>query len=646
MPLYSYPDFSSNAGRLPRLKPLWLVGAWFVLAFLHPVLLAGTAMGQEIQLPEIVLESSTPQLLQTQTATTVVKVDPKDPPKSVADLLKAVPGLQIRSEGVGQKQTLSVRASNGKQVALLVDGVALGDPRGGSVDLAQIPVEMIEQIEVYRGGRGALAGEGALGGVVVIRLRRSTLSQGRLVVSGGSFGSFGLEARVMHQGVGASYGQTQSNGDFEYQDTNGRVRRRTNNHSLQNRLLLTRNQELWSDATLDVMTWATWTHRGSPGLEQFPSQTGKEAQHTYVASARFEQRHLGGVPELMLDSTLSYAAFRWLFQEPKPYFPPASDTDSLSQRLEFRANLAHRGWAQWWPSLGLSVRHEWSAVERKRGSMPVTPQQWTRTSVDAVPGIAWMPAEFLRQSASVKTAFASPGGFVVMPQLEVSCSLDELAGVAVSGSRAWRMPQFDELYFEGAGIRGNPELKPEDAWGTDLSAWLQLEWLRLDASLFYQKIRDNILFLPKTPYVIQAQNADDVTSWGAELEGTVSWRWLSLGLGAAWLHATLDGSDTTLPLKPQWVFHATPGAKWGPASLSVTVSGQTFFYLDRFEGRREEGRVTVDAQAACELGWGYRVAVQGKNLTNKQDALDAYQYPLPGVSFLVTVSKEFGSNED
>ncbi len=621
--------------------------AWFVLGFC----LAGggftrLALGQEMELPEFVLESQLPQFLETKTGTTVIRITSKESGKSLPELLQQVPGLQVRSEGPGQKQTLSIRAANGKQIAVIVDGVPLGDPRGGSVDLSQIPIEMVERIEVYRGGRGALAGEGSLGGAVVIRLKRSTTPRGRVLVGGGSLGTAQLEALASSNGLSASYSMLRSNGQFNYVDTNRQERTRQNNASLQNRLVLAWEQQVWTGGQLNVLAWGGWNHRGSPGLEQFPSEAGKEAQHTYVVSTRLEQSGLGGIPELNLTGSASWAAFRWQFQDPKPYFPPPSDTDSLSQRAEAESTVRYIPLPNVELKLGLGLRHEWSDVERLKRATLFGEDSWQRSTVHGTFGSAWTPFQSWTNTLVLRSAYTTNSDWIWMPSLESSWSLTENLGLAVSGSRAWRQPQFDELYFEGSGIRGNPDLSPEDAWGVDVSAWFELPWLRLETSLFWQKIQDSILFLPKTPYVIQAQNADEVTSYGAEVQGHLEWSWFSLGTGLTWLHARLGKDEAVLPLKPSWQGFVSPRVTWGPVSASATVRGQGFFYLDRFEGRKEEGRWLLDAQVGCSLGWGYMLAIQGRNLTNKQDSLDAFQYPLPGISFFVNVSKEFGSENE
>lgn len=447
-----------------------------------------------------------------------------------------------------------------------------------------------------------------------------------------------MEAVGQKDGWSASFGTQASDGDFGFTDTNGRERTRTNNQSNTNRLAVSGAQDLWEDATLRLVGLGAWTKRGSPGLEQFPSETGKETQHSYVTSARLEQKRLGGDEGVSLNATLSWAAFRWRFQEPQPYFPPPSDTDSLSQRADSEVGVA---WSVQ-PSLELRLsggaRHEWSDVERLGRAEA---SQWNRTTGTLVGGATWKAAEGWSNTATFRLSLADDTGLVWIPALESSVEITDGFGISLAGSRSWRQPQFDELYFEGSGIRGNAELSPESAWGLDAGLWFERPWLRLSGTFFYQRIDDNILFLPKTPYVIQAQNADGVKSLGVELQAGLTWEMLSLEAGGTWLRATLGEEEARLPLKPAWAVHVTPGVKWGPVAVSATVTGQGAFYLDRFEGRSEESRLLVDARAAVDVGLGFTLAAEGKNLTNKRDALDAFQQPLQGISFLFSLSKHF-----
>jgi len=633
-------EVASQERSLSVLPMRWvaaLATATIALVFTCPCLHA-----QEILLPEFSLEVEEELFFSGAGAVTVITPSEERPEKSLGDMLMRAPGVHVRSQGTGNRQTITIRAADGRQIAILVDGVPLGNSAGGTLDASQIPVEAVERIEVYRGGRGALAGDGALGGVVVIRLKKGWSSSAKASVHYGSFNSIGGAVAGQHLGWSASYSYAHTDGDFAYKDTNGANRVRENNQSDSHKASLGRKQKLWRDATLSLQGLASWSGRGSPGLEQFPSKKGHEELGTYLASAALEQNLPGWQHLEKLTASLSWSLSDWAFQEPDPYLPPPSDSSSRAQRLD-SAVAAHLALGSAFSmELGAGARHEWAVVARLPGPKEA---HWERTGGHTVVNLLWAPLRGLEARGAARVAFHEGFDPIVMPAIELSYAFPIDLGITLSATRAWRLPQFEELYFEAAGVRGNPDLRPEEAWGSDVSLWFKREWVRAEATFFYQSITDNILFLPKSPFLIQATNAQGVSSYGAEASFGLQTTHFSLDASVTWLEASLEPDEVRLPLKPRWLFHVSPSANWGPASLAVALRGQSQFFLDRFEARSEESRLLLDAKLLLEVGYGFRVAVQGNNLTNKLDALDAFQQPLAGASYLISVEKIW-SDED
>ena len=96
----------------------------------------------------------------------------------------------------------------------------------------------------------------------------------------------------------------------------------------------------------------------------------------------------------------------------------------------------------------------------------------------------------------------------------------------VFGRRAHRVPTFNELYYVGYG---NPDLKPEDAWLTDIGldfervigeAWS----IRAKADAFYNRLTNKITSAPtpEDPAIWQPYNIGKVRSAGFDLTGGFS----------------------------------------------------------------------------------------------------------------------------
>ncbi|MDE1182916.1 TonB-dependent receptor [Paraburkholderia sp.] len=84
-------------------------------------------------------------------------------------LLQFAPGAQItRTGGPGSTASLLLRGASSTQSLLLIDGVRVDSVSLGNAQLAQLPLDQIDRVEVVNGNVSALYGSGAIGGVVQV----------------------------------------------------------------------------------------------------------------------------------------------------------------------------------------------------------------------------------------------------------------------------------------------------------------------------------------------------------------------------------------------------------------------------------------------------------------------------------------------
>jgi iron complex outermembrane receptor protein len=107
---------------------------------------------------------------------------------NIPDLLRMVPGLDVAQINANT-WAISSRGFNlqfANKLLVLVDGRAVYTPLFGGVnwDTLDIPLEDIERIEVIRGPGGTVWGANAVNGVINIITKRTSDTQGGLVVAG------------------------------------------------------------------------------------------------------------------------------------------------------------------------------------------------------------------------------------------------------------------------------------------------------------------------------------------------------------------------------------------------------------------------------------------------------------------------------
>jgi outer membrane receptor protein involved in Fe transport len=127
--------------------------------------------------------------------------------QTVDDLLRRLPGFSLfrrQSSLVAHPTTqgVSLRGigpSGVSRTLVLLDGIPLNDPFGGWIYWSKIPTELIERIEVVRGGGSSVWGNAAMGGVINIITTVPDEEVVRLRAAGGNRGTADVQS-VMGRG--------------------------------------------------------------------------------------------------------------------------------------------------------------------------------------------------------------------------------------------------------------------------------------------------------------------------------------------------------------------------------------------------------------------------------------------------------------
>ncbi|SCK53282.1 vitamin B12 transporter [Variovorax sp. HW608] len=94
--------------------------------------------------------------------------------RTLPEILARVAGVQISANGgAGKSSSVFIRGTEARHTILLIDGVRYGSATLGTPVWDNIPVEMIDHIEVVKGPASALYGSDGVGGVVQIFTRKA-----------------------------------------------------------------------------------------------------------------------------------------------------------------------------------------------------------------------------------------------------------------------------------------------------------------------------------------------------------------------------------------------------------------------------------------------------------------------------------------
>lgn len=179
------------------------------------------------KLDEVVVESKSPVQRVKESALNVVAIDTKalyNTSLDISKTLEKVSGIKIREiGGVGSDTQISLNGFTGKHIRIFMDGVPL-EASGSSFQLNNIPVNIADRIEVYKGVVPVEFGGDALGGAINIVTKKTSNTY---VDASYSYGSFNTHKSNLSVGYTAKNGfHLNLNAYQNYSDNDYKVKTR------------------------------------------------------------------------------------------------------------------------------------------------------------------------------------------------------------------------------------------------------------------------------------------------------------------------------------------------------------------------------------------------------------------------------------
>jgi vitamin B12 transporter len=431
--------------------------------------------------------------------------------QSLQDLLRGRAGIDLSNQGgLGKVSTLFMRGTESDHTLFLIDGVRVGSATSGLTALQDLPLELIERIEIVRGPRSSLYGSEAIGGVIQVFTRgqregvhpharigagsNGLREAGAGIDFGGARGWFGVDAT--HQssdGFNVCRGSATPVFAGCGMDNPDPDRDGYRNHALSLRGGLALG-DAWNADVHAMRTEARNEYDGDP-MWGLPDNSDTVQQ---VVGGRV--RYRGQRIALQLnagrntDSSDNY-------QGTTPTDRFATHRDSAS--LQGDVTLAS-------------------------GQLLTMGTDWSRDSGGVIGGFSAFDA-----SRDNSAGFAQYQGAFGKHDLQLSARHDdnELFGGHDTGSAAWGMdiahglrltasygtafkaPSFNELYYP---YYGNPDLRPETSRSAELGVAQRGGAWRWQINAYQTTIDDLIVY---DPHLFVANNIDSARIRGAEIGG-------------------------------------------------------------------------------------------------------------------------------
>lgn len=595
---------------------------------LDPVIITAT------RIPETVSDSLSP-------VTVITRADiERSQAQTLFDLFRGQVGMDVSSYGgPGQGMSVFMRGTDADHVLVLVDGIKIGSVTTGQAAFQDIPVELIDHIEIVRGPRSSLYGSEAIGGVIQIFTKKGSDTFSPTLSTG--VGSYGTTLGSASLSGGMGNGGWYSGGVSGFDTTGFPACHGTNAnfagcgvtpdpnindgyHNQSGRLRMGWHLDNGMDAEVNWLhTSGTSQYAGSApvspyGLYNFPMQTSQQvlgASLTWNPTTTWQT--LWRVAQSQDDSSNFY-------------------NNSLSGQFNTTRNSA-----TWQNTLTLATGQTIVAgLDDQTDEITSATTAYGLTSRANLGLFLQYLGQFGPQELqlSARRDINQQFGTWTTGSAAWGYALTERVKFTTSYGTAFKAPTFNDLYYPGYG---NPNLRPETSGSFDAGLNGKLD--QGDWSLHAYETRINNLiepYLNPVTFAYSALNINNALIRGVEATyGTQLWGWSVRAVGDL-----LDATDRTagatygsyLPRRaPQ------SGSLSFDRPFSTVWSGGTTIRAEsaRYDGLgntyRMGGFTTADLRAEYRINPQWRLQGSVMNLLNK-DYQTAYLYNQMGRGFYLT----------
>ena len=597
-------------------------------------------------------------------------------------------GIQILSYGpYGLETKPSIRGFTDETVRVVIDGICVNNAQYGTFDFSTINLEAVERIEIVRGGfTEGVEDEGAVGGVIYITMKKQELKN--FLITDTALKTFFNSDRPLDS-VFQKLSFAGRPGDNTFINASGALNYATNRYLYK------------VDNTLSLLQGpfgAALTSGDDGQVYQGKAGVWKRAENSQVTDGQVN----AALTHYFGDG--NYFSFGELFYGGHKNTPGPVNSLNPGLQRDYNNNLS---FSLWNPALAdglfnlknilvwLSNNRFYKDREGTENSSHfintvkyTASADFTSLAAGRLRQLLGLSADFtnlkstndgqhiqfsgvIKETTKLALGSGERGSWTLNVPLAVKLCVNDnkgnfafvpKAGVAWRGQSlelftdVYRMVQFpnmDDLFWEGGGFHGNPELKPESGWGADLGMNLRgLQFsegkkqgaLNFGLTLFSNYYKDKIQWGSGT-----TQNLSSAFYLGLDFTAEVSFfaGFWTVDLNGEYLYnRLLDKTNEftygkRIMWTPDFVCTLVNSLNFELARISLTASytgrrytsNMNIYYLKPYllvgltaEGAAIKGKITPYLKVDNLLNWQYQ-SVDG--------------YSMPGISLTAGVKYQF-----
>ena len=489
---------------------------------------------------------------------------------SLNEVLKRVAGVRLAQQGgLGSRATIAIHGLEGKRVKIFIDGNPLNTP-DGTLGINDIPIQLVERIEIYKGVVPARFGGDALGGAVNVVTRDFDGSWVDTTLSLGSYDTQRLtailtkkwEEQKVEVGIGGFYNHAAN--DYIMQSPyveDLKIRRDHDEYESYIYAFAGKVEDRW----FDEIAWELVhfeSEQEIQGIQQNIQQAKNKSDFNFLGLS-FEKEHFFvqgldfeydfGRPELNLHF-IDKATECFNFDGSRRACPglggeitgvPHDSSDEQNElrhdlNLHYSINRNHAINFHWNSLYSEYIPSDPTASEALGYDIGAFPSEKTNT----VSTLSYESSFFEDQVVIDVGAKHYDYDYTITSQARsltgtpqrtssdgsesgyyASFRYSPLRDLYLKASyeEAYRLPDSSEAFGDGVGIISSPEIKPEQGNNLNLGILFDrfdvagMPWLKAELNYFYRDVKDMIKLVPVNR-TSQYVNLGEISVEGFEIE--------------------------------------------------------------------------------------------------------------------------------
>ncbi|MFP4024873.1 MAG: TonB-dependent receptor plug domain-containing protein [Thiohalospira sp.] len=569
----------------------------------------------------------------------------------LSELLTMHSQIFIKSYGNAGLATASTRGSGASHTAVLWNGFNLQDPMNGTVNLANIPVNFIDEIVVQQGGSGALFGSGALGGAIHFN-SNYPFNKGLEIKTNHKYGSFqnifnAINLNYSNSKFSSStrFFQNTAQNDYEYKNIaaiNQQTEKLANASYQKFGFLESIKYKINNRQEIAFNGWYQKSFNELPStmLNVNSSQEEQQDEHLRLTAEwkRFGEQSTTNIRTAYLNKKNIYA---------NPAILDTTNNHSVSSitEIEQKFQLGNNHLI----NLGINETYETASSDYYGGK-----KYRNRLSFFSSYKIFNLK-NTLSSTLSFRNEIINNSTTPITYSLGIKANIFEWMAITSNFAKNYRVPTFNELYW---GNWGNPDLEPEKGFSEDLGITLQKDFsihqTKFNITAFNSNVENWIIWIPDHT-IWTPKNVQKVWSRGIEtsLNYNLNIQNYQFKINTSYNYNKTTNETSNQLSDKQLIYVPVHQLHWG---IQLNYKIFSLRYNESYTGKRytsENNNQYVDAFTVGNLHLGSKInskIITGKmtfsiyNIWNQSYQVMAW-YPMPLRNYAIHLTINFNQKQ-